>query len=369
MANDLQEIFLLALKYFYKKYKDKGGTQNKLASKLGVTQSYVSAVLNNTKKASVELQERLANILYGPYEEFLAVGRRLQYGLKPELIIKSDRDEKVESLINTLVHYIRDYQRIEKQLIDTKNFYKIIIEKITSGILVTDQYDKIYFVNTWLLNQKDEFNESLLGTYVADGNAASRPALLDGLLRYYLRAKETLEPQEFTKIGLISPSGRKIYRSGWCTPVLDHQEYMGMIVTVSDVTEEILLKKKLQEEIWLMKCAMESMDQVGWMILDGSKRIIKRNAVYKKMFDIPEKVLLENSYSQNIEWVKHLMCDQENFMRLNVELSKQKKKIMHEFELIDGRRIRRVSSPFFDENDQLLGWNIILSDITADKAP
>ena len=60
MAGNLQEIFVQALNYFYKKYKARGGTQNKLAMKLGVTQSYISAVLNSTKKASIELQEKLA---------------------------------------------------------------------------------------------------------------------------------------------------------------------------------------------------------------------------------------------------------------------------------------------------------------------
>jgi transcriptional regulator with XRE-family HTH domain len=63
MKNDLGEIFLLALNYFYKKYKAKGGTQNKMADRLGITQSYISAVLNGSKKASLELQNQLANIL------------------------------------------------------------------------------------------------------------------------------------------------------------------------------------------------------------------------------------------------------------------------------------------------------------------
>ncbi len=65
MSQDLQEIFVLALNYFYKKYKAKGGTQNKLARRLGITQSYVSAVLNGSKTASLELQDQLAGVLYG----------------------------------------------------------------------------------------------------------------------------------------------------------------------------------------------------------------------------------------------------------------------------------------------------------------
>ena len=45
----------------------------------------------------------------------------------------------------------------------------------------------------------------------------------------------------------------------------------------------------------------------------------------------------------------------------------QEEKSIHELELIDGRWIRRTSSPFFDENEELLGWNIILKDISTEK--
>ena len=44
MGSDLQDIFSLAAKYFYKKYKKGGGSQAIIAQKLGINQSYVSAV-------------------------------------------------------------------------------------------------------------------------------------------------------------------------------------------------------------------------------------------------------------------------------------------------------------------------------------
>ena len=365
MTGDQQEIFLLALNHFYAKYKDKGGSQKKLAVKLGVSQSYISAVLKSTKKASIELQERLANILYGPYEDFLSIGRRIQNGLDPEIIIKSERDEEVESLINKLSHYIRDYQRIEKQLIDTKNFYKILVDKMQSGILVTDRDDKIFYVNTWLLNKMGIPRESLIGSAVPEANTTFPMARLDEFQNYYLNAKETMEPQHFESMRIITPSGKEAYRTGWCIPVLEHREYMGMIVTIGDLTEEVLLRKKLQDETWLLRSAMESMDEVGWMILDRSKHIIKRNTMYQKMFNVPEEVLREDIYSKNIEWVKHVMCDPDKFVQSSLELPIQGKKVVHEFELLDGRRIRRTSSPFFDANEDFLGWNILINDITS----
>ena len=366
MGGDLQEIFVLALKYFFKQYKAKGGTQNKLAMKLGVTQSYVSAVLISTKKASIVMQERFAEILYGPYEEFLAVGRRLKNGLDPEFIISSDLDEGVDLLIKKLSYYITDHQRIEKSLVEMKNFYEAIVEKMQSGVLVTDQNDEIYYINSWLLSKYGVTRKSLVGTYIPDMDKTFPLGRFEEILRHYFKAKETLEPQEFLNAAVITPSGTEAYRSGWCIPVVDHRKYRGTIVTVGDITEEILLRKMLQEETWLMRAAMESTDWVGWVILDRSNRIIKYNTVYKEMFAIPEELLQENNPRKNLEWVKSFMCDKDYFMQLSFQVLKQEKKFVHEFDLLDGRRIRRVSLPLFRDSE-LVGRNILLYDITVDK--
>ncbi|MBE9521165.1 MAG: PAS domain-containing protein, partial [Proteobacteria bacterium] len=366
MSQDLQEIFVLALNYFYKKYKAKGGTQNKLARRLGITQSYVSAVLNGSKTASLELQDQLAGILYGPYEEFLAIGRRLKNGLDPEFILQAGQDEGVESLINRLSHYVMDHQRIEKQLVETKNFYETVVEKMQSGVLVTDENDEIYYINNWLVNKYGVSREALMGTYVPEMGKAFPKGRFDEILQHYMEARETLEPQEFRNAAVISPSGEEAYRSGWCIPVVDRREYRGMIVTVGDMTEQTILKKKLEEETWLMRAAMESTDWVGWVILDKANQIIKYNSTYQQMFDMPEELLRENSPRKNIEWVKNMMCDQDYFMQMSFQVLKQGKKFTHEFDLLDGRRIRRVSLPLFRDGE-LVGRNILVYDITKDK--
>lgn len=366
MAGNLQDIFLLALNYFYKKYKASSGTQGKLALKLGISQSYISAVLNGTKKASIELQEKLANVLYGPYEEFLAIGRRISNGLDPEFIMQSSQDESVDLLIKRLSHYITDHQRIEKKLVEMKDFYEAIVEKMQSGVLVTDLNDEIYFINNWLLNKYGVSRESLVGTFVPDMDKAFPMGRFEEILKHYIKAKETNEPKEFSNVAVISPSGKEAYRSGWCIPVIARQNYIGMIVTIGDMTEETLLRKKLQNETWLMRAAMESTDWVGWVILDKTNRIIKHNEVYREMFDIPEKLLQENNPRKNLEWAKNLMSDQDYFMQMSFQVLKQEKKFIHEFDMLDGRRIRRVSLPLFRDNE-LMGRNILLYDITVDK--
>jgi predicted transcriptional regulator len=63
MKDDLQVIFKLAARYYFKKYRERGGNQGRLAEKLGVTQSYVSSVITGKKSASLELQGQIAERL------------------------------------------------------------------------------------------------------------------------------------------------------------------------------------------------------------------------------------------------------------------------------------------------------------------
>ena len=152
MGTDLQEIFNLASKHFYKKYKKTGGSQAKIAEQLGINPSYVSAVMGGSKTASLELQNQIANILYGPFEEFLAIGRRIQNNLDPEINDPFQPEGGVEKLIAQLTHYVMDHQRMEKELVSTKKFYEDIVQNLQSGVLVTDKDDKIFFVNHFMFN-------------------------------------------------------------------------------------------------------------------------------------------------------------------------------------------------------------------------
>ena len=70
----------------------------------------------------------MASILYrGPYEEYLAIGRRIKNGLDPEIHIQKETNNSVESLIARLSHYVVDHQRVEKELIKSHEKLQDII--------------------------------------------------------------------------------------------------------------------------------------------------------------------------------------------------------------------------------------------------
>ena len=359
MKNDLGEIFLLALNYFYKKYKAKGGTQNKMADRLGITQSYISAVLNGSKTASLELQNRLANILYGPYEEFLVIGRRIKNGLDPELFIRDDKEEGVETLIAKLSHYVVDHQRIEKDLVQSREKFEDII--LTSSDMIFEMDRDLEF--TFLAGKVEEVTgrnvEEMLEKNPLDFLDENEKARIKALVDDSIRDHSILDC-----IISLTMNNERRYRQLTAKPLYeDKGRFAGFRGAYKDITEQILLKKKLEYESWLLSAAMESTEWVGLVILDKSNRIIKYNSVYKRMFEIPDELLQENNARKNFAWIKTRMRDPDNFMQVSSIVLAHAEKFTHEFDLADGRRIRRVVLPLFREGE-LAGRHIIIYDIT-----
>ena len=359
MKNDLNEIFVLAFNYFYKKYKAKGGTQKKLADRLGITQSYISAVLNGSKNASLELQNQFANILYGPFEEFLIAGRRIKNGLDPELIIRDQQDESAENLIAKLSHYVVDHQRIEKELIKSHEKLQDIILTGSDMVFEMDRNLRFSFLDGKVEGVTGRSKEEMIGQnplrYLDENERSRIQALID---------KSILDHSVLDCIVSLTLNNEKKYRQLIAKPIYDDKgEFTGFRGTHKDITKLVQTKEKLEYESWLMSAAMESTEWVGLVILDKSHKIIKYNRTYKKMFDIPDEFLQENNPRKNFSWIKTKMCKPDYFMEISSMVLQQAEKFTHEFDLVDGRRIRRVVLPLFREGE-LEGRHIIIYDIT-----
>ena len=359
MGDDLGEIFTLALNYFYKKYKAKGGTQNKLADRVGITQSYISAVINGSKTASLELQNQLANILYGPYEEFLIIGRRLKNGLDPELVTRDMQEEGVETLIAKLSHYVVDHQRIEKELVQSREKFQDIILTSSDMIFEMDRNLKFTFLAGRVEEVTGRSDEEMFGKNPLEFLEENEKARIQALVDVSIRDRSILD----CIVSLTENNERK-YRQLTARPVYeDKGRFTGFRGTYQDITEQVLFKEKLEYESWLLTAAMESTEWVGLVILDKNNKIIKYNSVYKRMFDIPDELLQENNPRKNFAWIKNRMREPDNFMQVSAKVLAQAEKFTHEFDLVDGRRIRRIVVPLFRE-DELAGRHIIIYDIT-----
>ncbi len=246
MKDELQEVFKLAARYFFKKYREKGGTQGRLAEKLGVTQSYVSSVITGNKSASLDLQGQIAHILSGKkYEEFLAIGRRIKNGLDPEFDDAKKVDESVESLIARLTYYVVDHQRIEGELVSTRDFYEKIVESLQSGVIVSDANDDITFLNSYMEKLIGVEAEKIIGTNQLVRNERFPDRNLDAVLFFYRKAKEIMEPQFYENTLVTTSGGNELWLTGWMIPMKEKNQYNGMICTMRDMTQLQKLNQSL----------------------------------------------------------------------------------------------------------------------------
>ncbi|HHO48211.1 MAG TPA: PAS domain S-box protein [Desulfobacteraceae bacterium] len=246
MENDVHEIFRLAAKYFYRKYKKNIGSQAQIAKKLGITPSYVSAIMSGSKTASLELQNQIAAVLYGPYEEFLMIGRRIKNNLDPELKEKFDTDDGVEKLIARLTHYVMDHQRIERELVETKNFYEDIVQNLQSGVLVMDKDDRIYFANRFINVIMGVTPEKLLGVNVLIVHDQFPTMEYGEFLKTYVKTKKSMKPFFYENIRVVTPVGQEAYLDGWLIPHIKNGAYNGMTCTIRDATRSHDLSKLLK---------------------------------------------------------------------------------------------------------------------------
>jgi PAS domain S-box-containing protein len=225
---ELKIVFKLAATYFYKKYREEGGNQERLAEKLGVSQSYISSIMSGSKSASLELQSRIATVLSGKlYEDFLAIGRRIKNGLEPELIEEKENHESAEMLIAKLSHYVVDHQRIEKELIDKQWLLQEALNTASYGIIIFGKEEEVLAYNNAYLELSGYSNKTLLSNdsraNIKEGRSyASDPEAYD----------EQIEEIRSTKKKLIHHFKRKdgsTYKR-IVFPMLKNGDITGMVI-------------------------------------------------------------------------------------------------------------------------------------------
>lgn len=249
MNEEILELFKLASKFFFKQYKKKGGSQGKLAKEFGVTQTYLSSVMNGSRSASFELYNQISEKLYGPLDKFIGAGRRIREGRDPLEADKPDQEDSVEKLIAQLTYYVMDYKRVEKELNETKQFYETIVEKLQSGVLVMDKNHKVIYSNNIIEQMADTDKRTILGTtpYITEEII---PGLdLHFFIKQYTIAFEALKATYYSNIPVTTPSGRTVYIGGWMIPLIEENNFNGMICTLRDQTKSRTLRDILTQTI------------------------------------------------------------------------------------------------------------------------
>ncbi len=236
MNEEIIELFRLASKFFFKKYKATGGSQGQLAKEFGVTQTYLSSVMNGSRSASFELYNQIANRLYGPLDKFIAAGRNIKEGRDPLEADKRKEEDSIEKLMAQLTYYVMDYKRLQEELSKQKIFYETIIENLQSGVVVMDKDDKIVFTNRHMEKMFGMKPEKIAGTTPYTANKNIKDLELGFFVNEYAAARELLAPIYYDKIPVKLSDGKVMYNSGWIIPLMKDKSFNGMICTLRDTT-------------------------------------------------------------------------------------------------------------------------------------
>ncbi len=361
MKDNPHEVFRLAVNYFFKKYRASGGTQRQLARETGVSQSYISSVLSGTRTASLELQSSIAQVLSGKnYEEFLVVGRRLKNNLEPEIRENKEQDDSVESLITRLSHYVVDRQRIEKELVGMRDFYKKIVENLQSGVVVSDARDNIIYINRYMEKIIGVEAGKIIGTnqLVKDKDYPDRN--LNALMVYYRKAKGELAPVFYENVFVITSGGNRKLISGWMIPLRKEKHYDGMICTIRDITRLQKLSQSLLATIEYIP------HPVGLALQDYEKGPVTSyymNWAAKQLFRIERHSLTPEDIRVTMRQIAAMLQNGEEWlMQTAINLKGIEYNAM-EMIFKDGRRFTWESRALRDDDDNYCGRYVTVKEI------
>ena len=150
------------------------------------------------------------------------------------------KNGKLEGFVSIL-RDVSERKKTEQEISELKNFYKLILNNVHDGILVTDQNDRIIYINPGMKKIVDVKYKDVFGL---DITKDFLPETTSEFLQFYYKAKSSLKCQEY-EANVVTPSGRKTIQSGWLIPIIKDKKYDGMICTIQDITE----RKKAEAEL------------------------------------------------------------------------------------------------------------------------
>jgi PAS domain S-box-containing protein len=351
MKDEILELFRLASKFFFKKYKETGGSQSQLAEEFGVTQSYLSSVMNGSRSASFELYNRIAERLYGPLDKFINAGRRIQEGLDPLADEGADAEDSVEKLIAQLTYYVMDYKRLQKELSKQKLFYETIIENLQSGVAVTDKNNKIIYINRYLEKMFGLKASKVVGTAPFVTTELILDIDMSHLNLEYRKALNKLKPVFYEQIPIKTPTDMLFYTSGWLIPLLKENEFDGMICTMRDITSTQNLADLLTQTLEQYPQGVEVIQQ------DSPDSVPKAYFANKEFFDIFDLTEIDPSpdsisFFEVVAMMKNRIKNGTEWEKLeNEALLNQREEVKCRIELNNGDEYQWMSKPLL--NDQL----------------
>ena len=367
MENEISELFRLASKFFFKKFKETGGSQGQLAKEFGVTQAYLSSVMNGSRSASFELYNLIANRLYGPLDKYLAVGRNIKEGRDPLADEKQGQDrDGVESLIARLTYYVMDHQRIEKKIHELKQFYESIVENLQSGVLVMDREHNVVFANRYLTKLSGVRPEQAIGTNPFNAEKTIPNLKIGEFVKKYREAADRLEPLFFENLPMQTPGSPFNYNSGWIIPLVgEDKTFNGMICTFRDTSYSHALFSLLAQTVEHQPEAVAIIQQRAAGEMPTTTFANKK---FRSIFLLDDAGPFALPFSELIKELKKNVVNArewEKFVKGNIKTNAANTHFV--VEVKNGKKYEVTGNPLSDQNGLHLGRIAILREIKPQR--
>lgn len=165
-------------------------------------------------------------------------------------------------------------QKSNQKRLNLKQFYESLVEGINEGIWVTDDEDRLYFMNSGMERITGVETKKMKGLHILD----DLPHESAGQLKdAYLEAKKTLKPVYYDSINITSPTGRKSYQSGWILPQIRGGEFNGAICTVIDETQRKHVEQALSRSETYYRTVFENTGNATIIVGEDGTVIMANN--------------------------------------------------------------------------------------------
>jgi len=178
-----------------------------------------------------------------------------------------------------VIRDLSEEKETAEQLDGIKKFYGSILDSIVTGVLVTDEKDIIFHVNSCTSRIMAFPKHFILGKKIID---TFPKASFDVFNAHYQKAKESLVPVRFSTLKVDTRQKDHRYFSGWVVPRVNDGIFSGMICTFAEVTQRKQVEDMLTESEERYRTAIEHSND-GIAILKNNQYLYV-NKKFRDMF-------------------------------------------------------------------------------------
>jgi PAS domain S-box-containing protein len=167
----------------------------------------------------------------------------------------------------------------KKAIENYKDFYEHILENVHDGVCVTNKDDVIIYVNKGKeaiagVSKVLIIGKNVLNHFPEETIGEFRP--------FYLKAKQTLSPIKYVA-NVTTPAQRKTVQDGWLIPIVNGNEFDGMICSIQDITERKELEDKSKKESDLQNILLDNLPCLAIILKKGTREIVVSNNAARKV--------------------------------------------------------------------------------------